>query len=390
MSVYQLANGRWRCQIRRKSFQFDDHFDTEEEARQAQAVADGLTGGITLQQFVNVYYLPGSAYTEMAPLSREAYDDRLAHILPLIGSFTLASLSVATLETYKRLRREKAAREEKPLSVATLQTELNVISAVLTFAVTTKVLPANPVLPGLQQARGKRTARRGRTTAETKARLLDAAEGRDVDLPPYKNGRVRKLNAMDREAARFMHLVTVLGCRVKEISKLEPGHINLADLLYFSILKGNKPTWRVLPEALLPVIKTQWVLAKSKRNKYPYLFSTNGGPFRGRNAATRLIRIGLVPPGWRPHMRRHDFVSAGIDSGIPPQDIIAATGHSSVLSLEWYSDPEKDNPGARARQREMMDQRLRDIKAMSSLKEIGVLPTAEDNPWDQVFNLSPQ
>lgn len=390
MSVYQLANGRWRCQVRRKSFVFDEKFDTEEEARQAQAIADGLQGGLTLQQFVNVYYLKGSAYTEMAQVSRDSYDDRLAHILPLIGSFTLASLSVATLETYKRLRREKSEKDETPLSVATLQTELNVISAVLTYAVTTKCLPTNPVLPGLQQARGKRVARRGRTTAETKASLLDAAEGRDVELPPYKNGRVRKLNEMDREAARFMHLVTVLGCRVKEISRLEPGHLNLGDLLYFSILKGNKPTWRVLPEALLPVIKAQWVLAKSRRSNYPYLFSTNGGPYRGRNAAVRLIRIGLVPAGWRPHMSRHDFVSAGLDSGIPPQDIIAATGHSSVLSLQWYADPEKDHPAARARQRAMMDQRAADIKAMSGLKEINVLPTAEDNPWDQVFNLSPR
>jgi len=388
MSVYQLANGRWRCQVRRKSFVYDENFDTEEEARQAQAVADGLQGGLTLQQFVNVYYLRGSAYTEMAALSQDAYDDRLAHILPLIGSFTLASMSVATLETYKRLRREKAAREETPLSVATLQTELNVISAVLTYAVTTKCLPANPVLPGLQQARGPRYARRGRTTAETKARLLDAAEGRDVELPPYKNGRVRTLNEMDREAARFMHLVTVLGCRVKEVSKLEPGHLNLGELLYFSILKGNKPTWRVLPAALLPVIKAQFLVAKARRD--PYLFSTNGGPYRGRNAATRLARIGLVPEGWGPHMSRHDFVSAGFDNGIPPQDIIAATGHASVLSLQWYADPEKDNPAARARQRAMMDQRAADIKAMSGLKEIGVLPTAEDNPWDQVFNLSPR
>lgn len=299
---------------------------------------------MTLQQFVNVYYLRGSAYSEIAQLSRDSYDDRLAHILPLIGAFTLSSMSVATLETYKRLRRDKAASDEKPLSAATLQTELNVLSAMLTYAVTTKCLPTNPVLPGLWHARGQRSARRGRTTAETKSRLLDAAEGRDVELPPYKNGRPRKLNEMDREAARFMHMVTVLGCRVKEISRLEPGHLNLGDLLYFSILRGGKPTWRVLPAALLPVIKAQWVLAKSKRSTYPFLFSTNGGPFRGRNAATRLIRVGVVPEGWYPHMSRHDFVSAGLDNGIPPQDIIAATGHASVLSLQWYADPEKDQP----------------------------------------------
>lgn len=169
---------------------------------------------------------------------------------------------------------------------------------------------------------------------------------------------------------------------------LEPAHLNLGELLYFSILKGKKPAWRVLPAALLPVIKAQYLLAKSRRD--PFLFSTNGGPYRGRNAATRLIRIGLVPEGWYPHMSRHDFVSSGFDNGIPPQDIIAATGHSSVLSLQWYADPEKDNPAARARQRAMMDQRAADIKAMSGLKEIGVLPTADDNPWDQVFNLSPR
>lgn len=388
MSVYRLRNGRWRCQIRRKSFEFDDSFDTEEEARQAQAIGDGLRGGLTLRQFVNAYYLKGSSYAEMSELSRDAYDDRLAHILPLIGSFELASMSPATLETYKRLRRESAQRENKRLSTATLQTELGVISAVLTYAVTTRCLPVNPVLAGLRQARGTRTARRGRTTAETKVRLLDAAEGRDVELPPYKNGRPRLLNAMDREAARFMHMISVLGCRVKELSRLEPGHLNIGELLYYSVLKGGKGSWRVLPAALLPVIKEQYFLAKSRRD--PYLFSTKGGPYRGRNAATRLIRIGLVPQGWGPHMSRHDFVSAGFDNGVPPQDIIAATGHASVLSLQWYADPEKDHPAARARQREMMDQRARDIRAMSQLNEIDVLPTASDDPWEQVFNLSPR
>lgn len=44
MSVYRLANGRWRCQVRRKSFEFNENYDTEEEARQAQAIADGLQG----------------------------------------------------------------------------------------------------------------------------------------------------------------------------------------------------------------------------------------------------------------------------------------------------------------------------------------------------------
>lgn len=384
MAVFQTKTGRWRVQVRRKSGAVDETYDTREEAEARQALADGLPGGISFTQFVERYYVNSvSAFKSLSENSQDAYKARLVYLKEHFGRFSLSAIDARAASVYRDKRAPHA-------STATVDFELGVLSAVLTHAVTMGYLPYNLVRPALKNLRSEPVRRTRRVSTTEIQRLLDGRLGQ-LELTD-KKGRPRRLTAKQREACRFFYILSILGCRAGELAALKPEDLNLRGHLYRSTLKGGNPAWRLIAaEAFVPLYEQvtelhgDHLMAQAEGKPFkpaPYLFSTNGGPYRFKNAAATLRNAGVMPEDWYPHALRREFISSALESGQHADTIILATGHRHASSVQLYDVSAADAPARLQQLNELYKARAKKLSIDRALNEAAEVT---DDPWSHLI-----
>jgi len=199
-------------------------------------------------------------------------------------------------------------------------------------------------------------AKKRRLIRENFVRLIT----RPVQLPRKRRMAVVELSALKEstddcqprvaEAARFIRLLRLLGCRPGELAGLECQDVSLATSnVTFRRTKHEREDRTVhVSEAAASTIAGQINYINDTVPGAPFLFPTakrlpQSDRSEDRYAvynyawAVKLLRKrGIVGTDFHAHAARREFVSRAIEDGLPYATIRKQTGHHSTAAIEMY------------------------------------------------------
>lgn len=338
MGIRQLANGRWRVQIRRKMLQIDEVCDTREKADQIYRQALGqvvndprlLTIGQLWEKYEN-----SSVFDAKSLHTQKTERCRIRPVLAALGQCPLAQFENDRGQIHDFMdARAKAisSRTGKKLSKATQRLELAALAAVVNFGVARKLLRENFLAQISRPVSSPRT-RRVAPIEQGKLRIVASGSG------PLS------------QAARFLLLVRHLGCRPGELMKLTVDQVRLdrRDITFLGTKNGLNRIVHVTGTAseFLEIQLTQI------DDSSPYLFGSwshqkrEWVPYNYSHGVNLLREKKIVGRDYHAHAGRREFISHGIEEGTELMVIKKQTGHKSVQALEMYDQAASTAPKIR-------------------------------------------
>lgn len=340
MSVVQLASGRWRLQIRRKTLKVDELYDSEEEAKAAEQALLGahvdVSKGMTLAQLWE-RYTGSQMFEEKADNTQRTERTHIKPVLEAFGDCTAADLEadVGAIYDYIEARRKVVSkRTGKKLSNTTRRLELAALSSLIAYAKQRRLVRENFVASISRPAQGKR---KRRVAPVEQGKLALFSRNSDPDIA---------------KAARFMLLIRHLGCRPGELAELRAADVELdARQLLFRDTK-NKTDRRVhITSDAATLLHLQ---LPDKPEDSPYVFSTwsknkrQWVPYNYCNGVRRLKELEVIDADMYAHAGRREFISRAVEAGVPLMTIKKQTGHKSTQALEIYDEGLTTAPEVRA------------------------------------------
>lgn len=271
------------------------------------------------------------AYLDLYAIPHQKSPTRAAEAITVLnrtfGSLLLAEITPFTIETWKAKRAagtyrgHNQKRAAKPVQPATVNRELNVLSAILAKHVEWKKLVENPArrIPRLK-------------VANVRTRVLTPDEQQAL------------LAALPAQARRIAHVALLTGARIGEVLALTWDEVTATDLTFRETKNGT-------PRTLPMTAALRGVLAEVKR-RGPYVFMTKRG--KGRKlVATRYTANGFrhtfrraverlqLPGTVTPHTMRHTVLSQMVAAGHDDFTVMSISGHRSTRMLQRYTHPQR-------------------------------------------------
>ncbi len=339
MSVFKIAGGRWRVQIRRKTVRVDEVFESRDEALQAERKALGRavdSHAITVSELWS-RYVESSDFSSKSEHTQATEKCRIKPVLAVLGNYAVAQFENdrGPIHEFMDARaRAVSPRTGKKLSKATLRLELAALAAIVAFGIERRVLREN-FLKTIKRPVAKPRRRRVEPGEHGKLRLAASGDG------------------PSNQAARFLLLVRHLGCRPGELMKLRRHEVRLdrRDITFLDTKNGR--------DRIVHVTTTAYELLDIQQSvsdrDCPYLFGTwsaKEGRWVPYNYAygLRLLRsAGIVETGYHAHAGRREFISHAIEHGLDLMTIKKQTGHKSTQALEIYDQASSTAPEIRRR-----------------------------------------
>ncbi len=339
MSVYQLENGRWRVQVRRKGFPaLDAVFATKRDAnlRQAQFEAECAAAAkpadVTLRALWERYEASHEFQTK-SEHTRKTEASRIKPVLDVLGAYALQRLEERPHLVYDFMdARAKAIspKTKRRLSPSSVRLEVSALSSVIGWAQRRRLVVSNFIKGITRPGQAKRTRR------------VPAVEQANLDMAVGQWSEPKLA-----EAARFALLLRRLGCRPGELAGVLRADLRMRDAeLTFRDTKYKHQDRRIpLTQEALDLIDAQLRHAQYECAASPYLFSRRGVKDREKepwksygysNAIKRLRDAGVVPQDFHAHAMRREFISRAIEAGMPYATIRKVTGHHSTQAIEIY------------------------------------------------------
>lgn len=330
MSVVQLASGKWRLQIRRKTLKVDELYATEAEAREVEqrllnANVD-VSNGMTLRSLWE-RYAGSQMFEEKAENTQRTERTHIKPVLDALGDCTPADLEadVGAIYDYMEGRRKVVSkRTGRKLSNTTRRLEVAALSALIAYAKQRRLVRENFVS---NISRPTQAKRKRRVDPVEQGKLALFARNSDPDIA---------------KASRFLLLIRHLGCRPGELADLLLADVDLdARQLLFRDTK-NKTDRRVhitrdaatllhlqfpdVPEGC-PYVFFTW--SRFKQAYVPYNYCTG---------VRKLKAFEVIGADMHAHAGRREFVSRAVEAGVPLLTIKKQTGHKSTQALEIYDE----------------------------------------------------
>lgn len=341
MPVYQLPNGNWRAQIRRKGLPaFDKVFESQADAQHAhdQQLALPKQGFVPVELLLSelwTRYAGSMEYRQKTQHTQRTEAVRIKPVLQRLGAYALKHLEASPFLIYDYMDQRSATtskRTGKVYSPTSIRLEIAALSAVCIWARNRRMIETNFVRFIKRPGQAQRKRRFGAIEA---AAIADSTE---------------HSNPMVAQAARFVRLLRLLGCRPGELAGLRCEDIDLDGAsVTFRETKFQREDRKVhVTERAASTIAEQIVHLNESAPRAPFLFPTprrnasaakvsdRWGPFNYSWCIKLLRRHGVVGAGFHAHAARREFVSRAIEDGVEYATIRKQTGHHSNAAIEIY------------------------------------------------------
>lgn len=214
MSISELPSGRWRLQIRRRTIQHDQLYDSLEEAEriQEELLSRKETDKKLTLTTLNEQYQESHDFSRKSVETQRTERSRIKHVLEKFGSYTLQELQENTELIYDYIDdrlRQKNKRTGKKVGATSVRLEVAALSALVEYAKKRKKVRENFV-SHIERPTSKPRKRRIDNTEQ--GAMMIAARNSDPDVA---------------QAARFQMLLRHLGCRPGELRDLRIENIRL-------------------------------------------------------------------------------------------------------------------------------------------------------------------
>ena len=341
MPVYQLPNGNWRAQIRRKGLPaFDKVFESQADAQHAhdQQLTLPKQGFVPVELLLSelwTRYAGSMEYRQKTQHTQRTEAVRIKPVLQRLGAYALKHLEASPFLIYDYIDQRAATtskRTGKVYSPTSIRLEIAALSAVCIWARNRRMIETNFVRFIKRPGQAQRKRRFGAIEA---AAIADSTE---------------HSNPMVAQAARFVRLLRLLGCRPGELAGLRCEDIDLDGAsVTFRETKFQREDRKVhVTERAASTIAEQIVHINESAPRAPFLFPTprrnasaakvsdRWGPFNYSWCIKLLRRHGVVGAGFHAHAARREFVSRAIEDGVEYATIRKQTGHHSTAAIEIY------------------------------------------------------
>lgn len=372
MSVYQLQNGKYRVQVRRKGYpDYDKVFGTRQQAEEAEArvlggKASTDAGNMTLDAAWAKYKV-SALFTDKAENTRKTESCRIKPILEELGKYSLENLARDPGIIYDYIDgrvRTVSNKTRRKLSSTAVRLEIAALSAVVAWAKKRKIVRENFV-SGI--SRGEQAKRKRRVPPVEQAALQNA-------VMTFDNPRLA-------EAARFAKLLLYLGCRPGELAGLLRADVRLSSQsVTFRKTKAKKEDRRVhATNDAVNTLDAQIQYANERAPESLFLFSTQSrkGEWVKYNYSygIKLLRSeSVLPEDFHAHAMRREFISRAIEGGVPYGTIRKQTGHHSTQAIEIYDEGLATAPDIRA----ALDGLAEKVNSEELLSHFALMGASED------------
>lgn len=333
MGVYKLENGKWRLQVRRRTAQIDEVFDTEEAAQarleQVNTIAKAASGAdSSLRQLWEKYRL-SSDFRDKKSKTQSTEAGRIIPVLDALGDYSLRTLeeNIHLIYDYKDSRlRHVSTRTRRVLSKTSVRLEMAALSAVVAFAKERRMIREN-FMSHISRPVGEKRKRRVPLKEQGGLQLAARAFGSPTEVP-----------------ARFALLMRYLGCRPGELKELKNDDVNLQQReLLFRDTKNHTDRRVHLIEQAAGMLAAQRQYHQEHTPASPFLFTTWGKdkswkPYNYSTGVKTLRREKVVEHDYHAHAMRREYISRAIEAGLEYSTIRKQTGHKSTQAIEIYDE----------------------------------------------------
>lgn len=346
MAVYSVFKRTWKNRDGSKSFRwyFNQTIEgerkkipiktarTQKEAEQAALeigarIHDGTysqpKGEVTLIEFYEETYLP---WAKANKRSWRIDTSRIKPILSLYGNKKLNKISAFDGESLKikRLKepivyknKKGEVTKTKPRSIAAVNREFLLFSAILRLAVVKKEIVENPL---------------------TDVDVLDGEKHRTRYMLPEEEERLMAVLAGPRE---HLHQMTVLaintGLREMELFTLQPEHVDLGfDIIHVKGTKTDEDREVPLNDTARELLIELVTVARRKGHRYIFTNPDTGSHYTSVKTAwaTACRLAGVTNLRW--HDLRHTFGTRAIQNGAVLTDLQKVMGHRRIETTMQY------------------------------------------------------
>jgi integrase len=272
------------------------------------------------REYLDLYAIPHNKSPQRAKEAIEVLKREFGGmLLTQITPFTIEAWKAKRLAGTYRGHGQKSA--PKPVQPATVNRELNVLSAILAKQVEWKKLVESPArqVPRLK-------------VENTRTRILSEAE------------EDRLLAALPLQARRITQVALLTGARIGEVLGLTWDEVTATELTFRHTKNGTARS--------VPMTETLRQLLATVRRRGTFVFMSRPG--RRRPTATRYTpngfrhtfrraveRAGLDGDKVTPHTLRHTVLSRMVAAGHDDFTVMSISGHRSTRMLQRYAHPQQ-------------------------------------------------
>lgn len=328
MSIQKLPSGKWRVQIRRKNLHFDEVFDTELQARDAESKylnSSKSQPGVTLNDAWPIYE-KSLEFQKKKARTRDTEASRIKRILREFGKRPVASITSEDVEGYIV---DRMKEKTQPSSDA-IRLEVAAMSALMKFSRRKTWIAANPCI-GVARPAGKIVPKR----------MTSEQEGALIELQRHANIRFRA-------AARLCLLVRETGARPGEWQNATYDDVDLdgEKVIFRNTKYKNEPRTVPLTKAAVRLLAEH--LEDVMVSNVEYFGGTNllfpavghdgeARPMHYTGALRDAKKSALLPKSVKAHTGRHEYISTLLEeTDLDDARIMALVGHHSHASMEVY------------------------------------------------------
>ena len=355
--------GTFRTQFSRGGVRFSKTSKTKSEV---QAYIDKYASPtLTLELFVENNYKKSPEWRALKGPSKDAYTSRLAKICELIGSVPISLIDKAVVDGYVTDRYNETTKRGGPPADDTVRQELVILGRVLNVAVGYGKIAFNPAS---RVKKPRQNRRHIRVSPDQRNGFLLLAAG-NVSWPPGTfRGRPRgerPTDDRDREAGRFLFVLSELGGRASELAKLPAKNLDFAnECIHLDDTKANEPDRRYFSNVGARLLRQQLdYIENHRKNPKGLLFPTRNGTPHDYQYSVDIVRdLGLVDEEFHSHACRREFVSSARELGMSDADLaklvgvdIATLARYDVSTGQTAEEIERRQKFQRARNQQLRD-----------------------------------
>ena len=304
--------------------------------RRAKRAEMKLSGLIDLYEDEGCFIQRGKRLGEpMKPLTKKYTVGRLRHhVVPLLGYKRVTEVREGDIEKFFRdVEAGKSAKKEKighrKMIVVrggngAARKVFRDLSAVFSFAVRRKIVPANPCEKAVVRKTDNHKTRY--LSFEEVARLGAACDSLEAE-------------GLNPKALNITRLWALTGCRRQEITELKWTEVDFElGLLVLADSKTGKSI-RPLAAAAIAILKT---IERDEDSPYVFPADRGDGAFQGTKTIWPKIVKRADLPGVTPHTLRHTMGSIATSSGEAIALTGAILGHANIRSTMIYAHIQHD------------------------------------------------
>jgi integrase len=276
-----------------------------------------------LKEFVENTYLPYSRE------SKRSYKDDVGRSKALIEHFGKKALSDITpfeIEAYKIKRRntpiisqhkDESKRTQKPRSLAVINREICLLSAIYTLAIEKKKVADNPCLEV----------------------NLYPEQGRIRYLSSEEEERLMSVLTGEREHLRDLAILAIhTGMRESELFKLTPGKLDfIRGVIHVTETKTDEDRQVPMNETARALLLKLGNEAKAKCWRHLFTNPKTGSHYTTIKTAWKTACRLAGITNLRFHDLRHTFGTRAADAAVPLTAIAKVMGHASTQTTERYA-----------------------------------------------------